>query len=168
MRASVLLTCALLASVGVGARAAVPAEDEPRALPAFRVPKGWQEQKVALPAATRFQIVDGKRQASVVVIEAGGGLAANVNRWREQLGLKALADEDAKKALKPLKVDGIDGYRFDLTGPDVPETGAVRIRAVIVVLGERVWFFKLMGPASLVENQAATFDGFIDSVRFKK
>ncbi|MBM3983558.1 MAG: hypothetical protein FJ304_25460 [Planctomycetes bacterium] len=168
MRNPLFLTCALLAFVGAGARAAGPAEDEPPAPPAFRVPKGWQEQKAAPLASARFQILEGKRQASVVVLEGGGGLAANVNRWRGQLGLQALPDEDAETSLKPVKVDGVNGYRFDLTGADVPETGAVRIRAVIVARGERMWFFKMMGPANLVENQAPAFDGFVDSVRFKK
>jgi hypothetical protein len=168
LRAPIFLACALAASVVFSVRAAEPRGDDPPKPPAFRVPKGWKELKAAPLASARFQIQDGDRQATVVVLAAGGSLAANVNRWRGQLGLKALAEEDAVKALKPIKVDGIGGHRFDLTGPDVPDKEAQRIRAVIVTRGERMWFFKLMGPARLVENQVAAFDGFIDSVRFEK
>jgi hypothetical protein len=60
------------------------------------------------------------------------------------------------------------GHSFDLTGPDAPDKGKQRIRAVIVTRGEQTWFFRLMGPASLVENQMSAFDGFIKSVHFEK
>jgi hypothetical protein len=168
LKTPILFACTLAAAVVFPVCADEPPEDTPPKPPAFRVPNGWQEVEAGLLASARFQIKDGDSQATVVVLAAGGGLAANVNRWRGQLGLESLAEEDALKALKPRKVDGIGGHSFDLTGPDAPEKGTQRIRAVIMTRGERMWFFKLMGPASLVENQVAAFDGFIDSVRFEK
>jgi hypothetical protein len=158
-----------VASVACGAE---PTKDaSPPKPPAFQVPKGWQEVEAAPLASARFQIKGKDRLATVVVLAApgqGGGLAANVNRWRAQLGLKALTDKDALKSVQPIRVDGIPGHSCDLTGPDAPDQGTQRIQAVIVTRDEQTWFFKLMGPASLVGDQASAFDGFIKSVHFEK
>ena len=97
----------------------------------------------------------------------GGGLAANVNRWRAQLKLEALQEEEALKALRPIRVGGLPGHSLDVTGPDVPDKPATRIRVVMVKRADQTWFFKLMGPEKLVGEQAEAFDGFIKSVRFE-
>jgi hypothetical protein len=162
VKTSFLFACALLSLTSARA-------DEPDVLkPTFRAPKGWEEGKPRAIITASFHTTDGARKAEVVVVTAGGSLAANVNRWRGQLGLKALSDEDARKLLKPLKVGGRDAHAFDALGPDEPDKEAQRIRVVIVPTGEQLWFFRLSGPASLVKQQAKAFDEFIDSVRFGK
>jgi hypothetical protein len=98
----------------------------------------------------------------------GGRLTANVNRWRAQLGLEALSEDDAAKSVRTIKVDGLLAHSVDLTGPMVADKLTQRIQAVIVERGEQTWYFKLMGPASLVEEQGRAFDGFIKSIRFEK
>ena len=149
-----------------------PTKDAPPPKPpAFQIPKGWQELEDGPLASARFQIKEQDRLATVVVLAAsgdGGGLAANVNRWRAQVGLEALIEKDALKSLQSIKVDGIPGHSLDLTGPDAPDKMTQRIRAVIVKRGEQTWFFRVMGPASLVGEQVSPFDGFIKSVRFEK
>jgi hypothetical protein len=162
VKTSFVFACALLACAFARA-------DEPDALkPTFRAPKGWEEGKPRPIITASFHIKDGERKAEVVIVTAGGSLAANVNRWRGQLGLKTLSDEDARASLKPLKVGGRDAHAFDALGPDEPDKEAQRIRVVIVPAGEQLWFFRLSGPASLVKREGKAFDEFIDSVRFAK
>ena len=48
----------------------------------------------------------------------------------------------------------------------VPKPEATRLLAVIIPHGDRTWFFKLMGPASQIDEQKGTFDQFVRSVRF--
>jgi hypothetical protein len=139
--------------------------------PAFEVPKGWKEVEAGAVASAQFQIKEKDRLATVLVVALsgdGGGMAANVNRWRAQVGLEALAEKDALKSLTSINVDGIAGHSLDLTGADAPDKVTMRIRVVIVTRGDQTWYFKLMGPASLVAEQASAFDGFIKSVRFGK
>jgi hypothetical protein len=143
-------------------------ESEP-GTPAFKAPKGWHAVEEGGFAAARFQVGDGDRTASATVMALpgeGGGLVANVNRWRAQIGLDALDEQAVTKAVRPIKVDGLPGHGVDLTGPRTDGKASQRILAAVVKQGDRVWFFKLMGPADLVAEQKQAFDQFVESVRF--
>ena len=96
-----------------------------------------------------------------------GGLAANLNRWRAQIGLEMLKDEEVVKSAKESKIDGLRGHVIDATGPRKDGKPAQRILGAIVTRGDQVWFFKLMGPAELVGGQKAAFDEFLTSVKFQ-
>src|SRR5262249_52189486 len=151
------------------ARAEEPPAPKP---PTYQVPKEWKAVEPASPLiSARFQIGEGERMATVVVTGLqgnAGGLAANVNRWRAQVGLDAVSEEAAVKSLQAIKVDGSAGHVADVTGPDAPDKVPTRIRVVVVTRGEHTWFFKLTGPATLVGEQVPAFDGFIKSIRFEK
>jgi hypothetical protein len=97
-----------------------------------------------------------------------GGLAANVNRWRRQVGAELLPDEETLKTLRPIKLDGNAAHALDLTGPNVAGKTTQRILAAIVMRDGQTWFFKLSGPASLVGEQKAAWEAFLKSVRFGK
>jgi hypothetical protein len=47
------------------------------------------------------------------------------------------------------------------------ETAPTRLLGAIAPVGEKVWFFKLTGPAPLVAKQQAAFDQFIRSLHFQ-
>jgi hypothetical protein len=155
---------------------AAPAEDPEKGSPApkppsFQAPKGWQVVEAGPVSSARFQIGEGDRIASMTVTgltRDGGGLAANINRWRAQVGLESLAEQDALKSLRPIKVDSISGHTLDLTGPDVVGKATPRILAAVVKRGDHTWYFKLTGPTSLVGEQKSAFEGFLKSVRFEK
>jgi hypothetical protein len=98
----------------------------------------------------------------------GGGLPANINRWRAQVGLKSLEEKDSLNSAQPIKVDGVSGHAVDLTGPDIAETVRSRIPLVVVKKGDLTWFFRLAGPAPVVAEQKSAFNGFVKSVRFEK
>src|SRR5207302_1076337 len=64
--------------------------------PEWQVPAGWKEVSSGPMLAAKF-IVAGPDEAQAVVNVSvaggeGGGLLANVNRWRNQLGLAPVAE----------------------------------------------------------------------------
>jgi hypothetical protein len=154
-------------------RAAAPKDDPPG--PAkdvtYTMPKGWRAAESSPFAIAKFQVGPAD-QAGTVTISAlpgtGGGLAANISRWRNQVGLEPLEEAEVLKTTREMKVDGMRGHVVDMTGPAKDGKAAQRILGVIVTKGDQVWFFKMMGPAKVVGNQKDAFDEFVKSVRFRK
>jgi hypothetical protein len=152
--------------------ALAPGDDKlppPPKPPAFKAPKGWKEEKAGLVASARFRVGEGDKAARVTVTSLrkdGGGIAANVNRWRDEVGLARLKDEDALKAVRAVKVGGLKGHSFDVTGEGTGDKPAQRTIVAFVRRDEVTWFFKLSGPAAPVKEQKAAFEQFLKSVRF--
>jgi hypothetical protein len=167
-----LLAVAFIA-VFCGARADEP-KKEAKPKPAFKVPKGWEAAELDKGgiATARFRAGEGDKAVTTVLVSVAvngdSGLAANVNRWRTQLGLKELNEKDALKALEPIKVDGRDGYLFDATGPEVADKVTQRTVAVLVPHAGEAWAVKMGGPAAPVGEQKAAFDEFVKSLHFEK
>jgi hypothetical protein len=134
--------------------------------PEYTVPAGWT--KVPQPttpfAVAEFTITEGNRRALVTISLAGGDPVANVVRWRGQLQMPPASEDEVSKDLRPIVVDGTPGQYADLTGPE--EAGRQRILGVIVPRAGQSWFFKMRGPADLVEGQKAAFETFLKSVHF--
>jgi hypothetical protein len=161
-----LLSAALSPAGRAGDEGGPPSPPKP---PAFKVPKGWHREKADPITSARFRAGEGDKAAAVTVTALrgdGGGLTANVNRWRAQVGLGRLTDAEARKAVRPVKVGGADGYAFDVTGPDAPGKPGQRVVAAFVRHGGDTWYFKLAGPAGTVGGQKAAFEEFLKSVRF--
>lgn len=137
----------------------------------FTKPESWEErppdnrQGISRPAV--FLVRDGEHLAEVSVVPLagdGGGAAANVNRWRRQLGLDPLGDAEIQKELRNLDVAGGKAPYVDLIGRD--PTGPKRILGAWIAHGGRTWFIKMMGSPELVGKQQAGFEAFVQSIRF--
>lgn len=92
-----------------------------------------------------------------------GGLLANVNRWRGQLGLAPLADADVAA-----NTTSIDAGELHLTVVDFTGNASgkpTRILGAIVPHGTDTWFFKLMGPDQLVANEKPAFLEFLKTIK---
>jgi hypothetical protein len=165
--ASLLVT--ILASVVSGQETVK--DSPPPKPPTFQVPKGWKSIERRKFALAEFQIGEKDRMANLLIAGLrgeGGGLVANVDRWRAQLSLKPLADKDALQSLKPVTVDRMAAHFLDITGQKEGDKIRQRIMAVILQQADQTWFFILRGSASLVDEQAAAFGEFLKSVRFEK
>jgi peptidoglycan/xylan/chitin deacetylase (PgdA/CDA1 family) len=131
----------------------------------YQAPAGWVDLPVP-PNSIRVAALgvnDGDRTAQVTVIPLSGpagGLAANVNRWRGEIGLANAADDQIAREAKTIDVAGIRSTYVDLTGP------RERTLGVIVPRGEQTWFIKFRGPAELVGKQQSAFEAFVRSLRF--
>ncbi|MEP7249031.1 MAG: hypothetical protein ABI787_04550 [Spartobacteria bacterium] len=146
---------------------AAPATGAPVAVH-WTAPSGWEEQPASGFRKGSFLVrdADGKT-ADVSVIsfpEAAGGLLANVNRWRDQLKLAPISD--VVKAGTPISVAGRDLFFVDLVSeqPIGADGSKTRILGGVFPSAGETWFFKMMGPAPLVETQREAFKQFLQSV----
>ena len=140
-------------------------------LPALKytVPAGWQEKPPTQMRLASFSIAENGKQADVSVVPlggTGGGDIANVNRWRGQVGLQPLTDDDLQKVVEAVKIDGLTANLYDVAGNDTGEADVQRILAAILHRNGTVWFFKVSGESALVEKQKPAFLDFLKSVQF--
>lgn len=162
--------------------APAPASAAPAPAPAPAAAARWKGDGISWVAPAGWSTIAGEGLRFATVKPANGpevavsrfpglvgGLEANINRWRNQVGLPPAPNRQAiDKDLKDLKIDGHDGWLADLNGPEgkmlavmLPEEGAD---------GEqhRMWFFKMMGKPDQVESQRAAFMLWAQSVRIEK
>ena len=115
-----------------------------------------------------FEIPGGTAKASVTALpRRAGELLLNVNRWRGQLNLKPIDEEQLGKEVRQLEVAGTSAPFVDLTGPESAGGTPPRMLGVMLPRGEQTWFFKINGPADVVEKQKSAFEAFVKSVRFE-
>ena len=133
-------------------------------LPNWQVPSSW---KAAGPKPMRlasFDIPDAAGNGDVSISKLsgnGGGLLANVNRWRGQVGLAPLEAGALAANSKTVAMAGGDsGTWVELVGTEKTILGA------IVARGEVSWFFKLTAPAPVAAKNRDAFEQFVRSIRF--
>jgi len=129
----------------------------------YTVPDGWQEKTPTEMRVASFGISENGKDADMSVIPLGGmagGDLANVNRWRGQVGLDALADADLQKLAEKVEIAGQAADLYDMAGT------AERIVGVIFHNGDATWFFKMTGDPDLVEKQKPAFVSFLKSFQF--
>jgi hypothetical protein len=130
--------------------------------PQWTVPNGWQEVPGGQFLYAKFNLPGGQATVNVSTSTGdGGGLAANVNRWRGQLGLPELSSVELMKWVKPAMTTSGQGALVELTGPS-----GQSLVAVIVQLPGQSWFYKLMGATDTVTAQRDTFIRFVEAVRY--
>ncbi len=93
-----------------------------------------------------------------------GGELANVNRWRGQVALPPIGENDLGAAVVRHNHGGLIFGEVDLLGKDAAGKPA-RILGAWVAYGGATWFFKMMGPDAIVGKQKDAFAAFIDSVK---
>ncbi|MBI2804968.1 MAG: DUF1559 domain-containing protein [Planctomycetes bacterium] len=134
----------------------------------WKVPKGWKKAKGNPFTVAAFDVQDKGKQVAVTVSVLngmGGGLIANVNRWRAQLKLPEWSEDELAKAMKKRKVDRIAGYHVEFTGEKGGQPST--LLGVIVFRERDAWFFKLAGDPVLANREKGNFLKFVDSVKFK-
>lgn len=88
-----------------------------------------------------------------------GGLFANVNRWRGQVGLPPLTEAQLDSSVEHLDANGLHIDVVSMTGPSNSLLGA------IVPVNGQTWFFKLAGPAAIITREKPAFLEFLHSVK---
>jgi hypothetical protein len=130
----------------------------------FTVPGEWKEVEPAMGieyAAFETKSSPPVRAAITMLRGDGGGLVANINRWRRQVGLGDMEPARLKAETKQTTVGGVPAVSVDLSGPS-----GKRLVGVIVPREGQTWFFKLSGPADAVGNAKSSFESFVGSARF--
>lgn len=92
-----------------------------------------------------------------------GGELANLNRWRGQLQLPPISADELAGSIERFEHNSLSFAVVDLVAP--PGADPKRILGASVPFAGSTWFFKLMGPPALVENEKAAFRALLDSVK---
>jgi hypothetical protein len=136
----------------------------------YTLPQGWELDSTPRPMRiTTFRVSNGGQVAEVAVSSFPGdvgGKLANVNRWREQMGLAKIGENDLARETQGLDVAGEKAYLVDASQPEQGSGPRQRMLAVGLPHARATWFFKMTGPADLVGKQKSAFEAFVKSVAF--
>jgi hypothetical protein len=134
----------------------------------YDVPPGWEKDtRPSGLSAVSFTLHEGERRASVTLTPLGGpagGWAQNINRWRGQVKLPPLGEDELARQGSQLDVAGQPVRYVDIDNPTNPAPDN-RILGAILPLQERTWFFKMTGPSELVGRHKSQFESFVKSVK---
>jgi hypothetical protein len=141
----------------------------PAAAVKWTKPANWQEQPLSEMRQGSFRVSgpDGASADISVVSFPGtaGGLASNLNRWRGQVGLPPVSDDELRQATEPVEAGQVEGLLVDYASP--PQSAkSSRILGAVLETPDRTWFVKMMGPPAFVETQKETFTQFVRSLNF--
>jgi hypothetical protein len=154
------------ATMPAGMAGDVPPPASPAGGAALRwtLPKGWTEGKGdPMRLATLKPPVPGRIDVSVVVLPGpAGGELANVNRWRNQIGLAPLDEASLAAARKPVqtKAGPISVYDFTSEGQ-----ARSRVVAGLTEVEGNTWFVKMSGDAAAVAAARSDFLRLVESLR---
>ncbi|MBC8522762.1 hypothetical protein H8D29_02435 [PVC group bacterium] len=110
------------------------------------VPESWEllDKVVSMRYAT-FLTHPGVEVTLAVFPGTVGGLLANVNRWRGQVGLVPIQESELDECAK--QIDGTNSFVVDATGP------SVRLVGTVINIGDgRTWFAKAVGQPETIEQ----------------
>jgi len=139
----------------------------------WSLPSGWSE----LPGeGLRFATLvlepganDGSRPALEMRITplglAAGDPLANVNRWRQQIGLGPLDAKQLPDVARSVAVDGRQAHLVNMTGAPGEHEAPHQILAAIVPGEQRVWFFMILDHSDRVAKHEQAFEEFVRSVQ---
>jgi hypothetical protein len=153
-----------------GAGQGAPAMASSGTKPTWQVPAGWQEVPGGQFLVAKFSVSGPDNSQAAVNVSSspgeGGGLAGNINRWRGQLGLGALAQADIDKLVTTVDCAGGKAMFVDMAGTDAKSGQSARLVGAMVPRSGQTWFYKLMGNSQAVEQQKDAFAKFVQTARY--
>ncbi|HSJ03002.1 MAG TPA: hypothetical protein VK956_11135 [Verrucomicrobium sp.] len=144
---------------------------------AWITPEGWSEAPAGAASGMRLINLqfgpkgEGECYLSIMPGQAGG-LAANVNRWRTQMGQPAYTPDELAALPRKTFVGrdatyvAFDGD-FKGVGAEAASTG-YRLLGLVQEAPEFTLFVKMTGPKDLVTANEAAFDQFAQSVSLRR
>jgi len=146
--------------------AVVPTKDTGEPLLKWQAPADWKPKPATAVRKGSFSVGrDGAEADLSITAFPGdvGGLSANVNRWRGQVGLEPIGDSEVGRVTEGLDANGLHFTLVDFAGAQ--GAGQQRILAAFAPWQGGTWFFKLTGPAALVEDEKPAFVAFLRTVQ---
>lgn len=142
-------------------------------MPTWIVPAAWR----ALPSSPPLVVAafaagpDGAARVTLTPLAGdAGGLLANVNRWRAQVGLEAVRDP-AEQLIETIAAAGGSARVVHLLGPaEASPRDALSVALLRDPGGtdERTWYIKIAGPGASVAGERERFLAFVRSVAFPR
>lgn len=140
--------------------------------PNWVVPAGWREIDGGQFLVAKFLVPGTDNSQAIVNVSMsagnGGGVSANVNRWRKQLGLREISESAANEAVKSVGDGDAKMNLVELAGTDSQSGNPVRMLAMIVPEKSQTWFYKFTGTTSLVEREEEAFVNFVRTTKYSE
>jgi hypothetical protein len=136
----------------------------------WTTPDGWTEEPASAMRIINLG-VEGEPDVECYVTRlggTGGGLDANLNRWRSQMSLPAYTDEEIA-ALPTATILGEEAVIVEMQG-DYTGMGATEAQenfalvGAVVESGDASYFIKMTGPADVIEREREKFNAFCASI----
>jgi len=142
---------------------------------AWTKPSGWEYgedgSNSIVPRVLTMFGGDALDSVEVIVTRLGGtsfgAILDNINRWRAQVGLQPVANENDQPK-QPMQLAGNPAVFFDFSGPGNEQNPNQRMLLVMTMVNNDVWFFKMIGEQQVVGREKGKFDEFLKSVEFEK
>lgn len=139
----------------------------------WETPEGWTQAPPAQMRDLTFHFGEnGEGECYLSRLPgAGGGLAANVNRWRRQMGLEPVSEQEIA-ALPKRELFGMEATWVSLDG-EFTGMGAAEARrdsrmvGLILAADFGAIFIKMVGPKELVEANTEKFEAFCASLELR-
>ncbi len=136
-------------------------------------PEGWAQAERSQMRPVNLTFGPNKEGECYLAMLPGGagGVLANVNRWRKQMGQAEITEEELAQ-LPRMGLMGIEGVYVTIDG-DYTNVGATeakpghRMLGIIASLGEAGLFVKMVGPKELVEANTPAFKVFVESLKLR-
>lgn len=134
---------------------------------AWKGPAHWEEKPASGMRKGTFVVAgDGATAELAITAFPGdvGGEVANVNRWRGQVQLAPQSPEEVQAAIQRIEANGLKIGVVDMTGTGADGKPSRTIGAM-VPHGGATWFFKLSGPAALLEKEKGAFLDYVKTIK---
>lgn len=128
----------------------------------WTVPAGWTAKALGAMRKGSYTVKGDGGEADLSITAfpgAVGGLEANLNRWRGQVGLAPLSPADVVAGTEKFETSGLEVVVADYAG------NGTRMLGAIVPFGGNSWFFKLSGPEAVVASQKAAYLEFLHTIK---
>jgi hypothetical protein len=140
--------------------------------PQWAVPADWKQGRASSVRRGSFvaSTDDGATAEIAITVFPGdvGGPLANVNRWRGQIELPPVTEEEMKKMTTTVEVNGINATVVDFTNPTPPAGKKHPQRMIVATIPHSgsSWFVKMTGDEPAVAAQKDAFLKFVSSIKF--
>jgi hypothetical protein len=160
----------------------IPTVSDEEAQVSWDVPSGWSEGAPSRMRKGSYKTgPEGEIDVAITAFPGDvGGLLANVNRWRGQLNLDPVTEDELMDSIRELEVAGRTAYLFNAAGPGSGQMSRPmapapqptgdgdqlnRIMGLILPLSAETWFFKATGPDDLLAAEQENFMEMVNSIK---
>ena len=134
----------------------------------WEAPSNWQEKPLDSLRKGNwiFTQSDSKKAEISIFAFPGnvGGNLANINRWRQQIMLTPINQEEYESLIESVYIGGYSGALIYLNN-ELNHDKA--ILGAIVRVNNHTWYFKMIGNKSAIDKQKPFFKDFLKTVYFK-
>jgi len=128
------------------------------------VPEGWTLDPAPRPMRVATYLIDDESGPVEVAITRFpgdvGGLHANVNRWRGQVGLGPIAADDLDEHVEPFDNENFEGHTMRIEGP----RGHMLAAATFDPRAGETWFVKITTTPEVADRVEPEFLDFSRSI----